>query len=252
MKKYIKLPHILLMLVMFAGILFMPVCVSAATIIDDDTRIISETQREVLEKKCDNIYSNYGVSVIIWTDNDIGMSDNFDYKMEKHVKEAGVGDDVAILLIGLKTGDRVYEVQGYGKAEKFINSKRCTSILDALEDDMRSGEYISAIDTYCSLVERYKQSDPKFDSIVYKWWFQLIVCLVIAGIIIGCMAINSGGKVTVNNNTYLDAGNSRILGSFDRYTHTTTTRVAKPKDNGSSGGSDGGGGGHSSGGGRSF
>ena len=28
MKKYIKLPHILLMLVMFAGILFMPVCVS--------------------------------------------------------------------------------------------------------------------------------------------------------------------------------------------------------------------------------
>ena len=252
MKKYIKLPHILLMLVMFAGILFMPVCVSAATIIDDDTQIISEIQREVLEKKCDKIYSDYGVSVIIWTDKNIGMSDNFDYKMERYVREAGAGDDVAILLIGLKTGDRVYEVQGYGKAEKFINSKRCTSILDAMEDDMRSGEYFSAIDTYCSLVERYMQSDPKFDSIVYKWWFQLIVCLVIAGIIIGCMAINSGGKVTVNNNTYLDAGNSRILGSFDRYTHTTTTRVAKPKDNGSSGGSGGDGGGHSSGGGRSF
>ena len=81
MKKYIKLPHILLMLVMFAGILFMPVCVSAATIIDDDAQIISKTQREVLEKKCDKIYSDYGVSVIIWIDENIGMSDNFDYKM---------------------------------------------------------------------------------------------------------------------------------------------------------------------------
>jgi len=95
---------------------------------------------------------------------------------------------------------------------------------------------------------------PRFDSIIFSPVFQLIICLIAGIAPVGVIAYNSGGRTTTNSHTYLDINNSRIIGSFDRYTHTTVKRTPKPRDNGSSGssGSGGGGGSHSSGGGRSF
>ncbi|MNC75575.1 hypothetical protein D3C75_1271320 [compost metagenome] len=81
--------------------------------------------------------------------------------------------------------------------------------------------------------------------------------MVIGGIVVGIMAYNSGGRVTVNRATYEDSGASSVVDRGDRYIRTTVTKTKIEKNNNNGGGGGGGGGttrgGHShSGSSRSF
>jgi uncharacterized protein len=81
--------------------------------------------------------------------------------------------------------------------------------------------------------------------------------MVIGAIAVGIMAYGSGGRVTVNNRTYMDGKNSKVVASRDDYIRTVTTRVRRPSNNNGGGRSSGGGGISSggsshSGGGRGF
>ena len=162
--------------------------------------------------------------------------------------------NVIILLVGMHPGDRIYEVQGYGTAQEMLNDKRCSKILDYMYDDMAGGNYYSAIQTFCNQSYKYMGKPPMLDSIIFSPIFQLLICLIAGIIPVVITAYNSGGRTTTGSHTYLDRNNSRIIGSFDRYTHTTVKRTHKPQNNSSHGGGGGGGGSssHSSGGGRSF
>ncbi len=80
--------------------------------------------------------------------------------------------------------------------------------------------------------------------ILFNLWFQIVVSLVIAGIIVGAMAYNSGGRVTVSQGTYMDFSNSKVINRRDNYLRTSVTKTRKPSNNNkSSGGGFGGGGG---------
>ncbi len=136
-----------------------------------------------------------------------------------------------------------------------VNNKRCGKILDDMHSDMANGNYYSAMQIFCQKSYTYMGRHPRLDNIIFSPVFQFIICLIAGIVPVAIIAYNSGGRTTVNSHTYLDINNSRVIGSFDRYTHTTVKRTAKPRDNGSSGGGSSGGGGggsHSSGGGRSF
>lgn len=74
----------------------------------------------------------------------------------------------------------------------------------------------------------------------------MAVALGLAAMIVGKMVSNSGGRVTVNRQTYEDANVSGVLEHRDQYLHTTTTKRKIEKSSSSS--SSGGGGGTTSGG----
>ena len=226
----------------------------AETIIQDDAEIISSDEEKKLQGLCDKILKEYDTSVYIWTDSDISGSSNFTYSMEMFVA-THPDKNIIILMVGMCPGDRIYEVQGYGIAEEMVNNKRCGKILDDMHSDMADGNYYSAMQTFCKKSYTYMGRHPRLDNIIFSPVFQFIICLIAGIVPVAIIAYNSGGRTTVNSHTYLDINNSRVIGSFDRYTHTTVKRTAKPRDNGSSGGGSSGGGGggsHSSGGGRSF
>jgi uncharacterized protein len=84
------------------------------------------------------------------------------------------------------------------------------------------------------------------DNILFNIWFQLGGALAIGGIVVGMMVYRSGGRVTVNRQTYEDASNSGILDRQDQYIRTTVTKHKIEKSSGSS--SSGGGGGVTGGG----
>lgn len=250
--KYCRYVFIILM----AIIPFLAGCKTAGaeTIIQDDAEIISSDEEKKLQGLCDKILKEYDTSVYIWTDSSISGSSNFGYAMEQFVAMYHE-KDVIILMVGMCPGDRIYEVQGYGIAQEMINNKRCGKILDDMHSDMSDGNYYSAMQIFCQKSYTYLGRHPRFDSIIFSPVFQFVICLIAGIVPVAVIAYNSGGRTTVNSHTYLDINNSRVIGSFDRYTHTTVKRTPKPRDNGSSGdGSSGGGGGggHSSGGGRSF
>lgn len=248
--KYLRYAFIIL--IALAPFLTVYKTADAETIIQDDAEIISSGEEEKLHSLCNKILKEYNTSVYIWTDSETSGSSNFGYAMEQFVATYPE-KDVIILLVGMHPGDRIYEVQGYGKAQEMINNKRCGKILDAMYNDMADGNYYSAIQTFCKKSYTYMGRHPKLDNIIFSPVFQSVICLIAGIIPVAVIAYNSGGRTTTNSHTYLDINNSRVIGSFDRYTHTTVTRTPKPRDNGSSGGGSGGGGSsHSSGGGRSF
>ncbi len=251
-RKYI-IKYILVFFMAFTTFLSAYRTAGAETIIQDDAGIISGSEEKELNSLCDKIFKEYNTSVYIWTDSNISGSGNFGYMMEQFVATKP-DKNVIILLVGMHPGDRIYEVQGYGTAQEMLNDKRCSKILDYMYDDMAGGNYYSAIQTFCNQSYKYMGKPPMLDSIIFSPIFQLLICLIAGIIPVVITAYNSGGRTTTGSHTYLDRNNSRIIGSFDRYTHTTVKRTHKPQNNSSHGGGGGGGGSssHSSGGGRSF
>lgn len=201
--------------------------------------------------------------------------------------------DTSMILINLEKDNRWVEIQSYGQAQYYINNDRTEYILDDVADILKNQKYYDALEEFAKQAAYYMKEEKgvkipsstdtgsgssdsvtgdygnesydgdsdyygeKEENILYNTWAQLVIALVIGGVTVGVMAATSGGSVTVNNGTYLDAGNSSVVASRDDYIRTTTTRVMKPQNNNNGPRSSGGGGvssgGHShSGGGRSF
>ncbi len=187
--------------------------------------------------------------------------------------------DCALLLLDINEEERRIEIQGYGEMEYIITDTRIDTIIDAMIDNLSSGEYYSALIQFPTLVKRYHDmgagSDArthtghdneiynpyyyekeKENKIVHSCMLALPAALLIGGIGTGIFVYNSGGKMTSTYHNYMDESRQSLIGRYDRYTHTTRSERRKPQETHSGGGGHGGGvssGGSShSGGGRSF
>lgn len=227
--------------------------------IDDEAGLITdESSMETIVNNCKTIYSNYDTEVFILTKNSIPGNRKHYLEITADAHEV---TDAVLLLINMDSNNRGYEIQGYGSAEFALDDKRIESVLDRMYPDMVDGNYTDAIFTFIGSVNSACQSfdyqdyeenpqhyvphgETDYRKGIYNPWSQLFFAIVIAVIIVIIMVANSGGKVTVDQNTYLDRTDSRILARYDHYIRTTTTKRRKPSDSSSSGG-------HSSGGGRS-
>ena len=71
--------------------------------------------------------------------------------------------------------------------------------------------------------------DP--DNILFKTSFQVLISLIIAGIVVGSMAYNSGGRSTVYEGTYRDFSTSKIINRRDTYLRTSVTKHKRVSSN---------------------
>lgn len=183
------------------------------------------------------------------------MGDFYDKKGFGYNKKYG-----NTVLFTIDMGQRKVYLAGFGKAEKYLDDERVNLVLDRIMPFISDGDYYGAFQKTIELSSKYMEYRPGVnpESILLKWWFQLVIALVIGGTAVGIMAYNSGGRVTINEGTYFDQHNSRVNSSRDVFVNQTVTRTRKPSDDNRSGGGGSGGGGvtgggHSySGGGRSF
>ncbi|MGE5703742.1 MAG: TPM domain-containing protein [Clostridia bacterium] len=152
------------------------------------------------------------------------------------------------VILALDMKNREVYLAGFYKAKTYLDDQRLEQIREKISPDLTSGNYLNAFQTYIETVDNYMGFRPGVnpDNLFFNGWFQMAVSLLIGGIIVGMMVIRSGGRVTVNERTYEDAGTSGVLDSRDQYLHTTVTKQKIEKNNSS--GSGGGGttsGGHS-------
>lgn len=246
------------------------------------------------EKYLEDILESYSeegkVDILVITTDDLEskskqvyMEDFYDLQAPGYDKEYG---DTVLLMLYMNPDDRSVEIQGYKEAEYYINNQVIENILDGIFPYLVDGEYVEALEEYAKLVStymnveekpnksphptddyeyspdnnhyEYDSSSDEVDEVLTNPIFQLVIALILGGITVGVMAYNSGGRVTTNNRTYLNANNSSIVAHYDNYIRTTTTKTRKPKDTNSGGGgghtrSGTSSGGHShSGGGRNF
>ncbi len=274
--------------VLFLAFLFL--CISApkvayaseVTHVTDDASIFTDTEKEDLEEQCNQFYESNNVNVVILTTNSIDVTRK-EYMEAYYNSMDTVLSDAVILLINMDPNDRGVELQGYESCEYTLSDDRAEAVLDAIYPYLKDGAYFDSITEFLQEVDYYvnleptttyqhteqdnqdynedyyadSQSSDSETSFAAKSLRNLAIAVVMAVVIVFIMAYNSGGRMTANQSVYLDASHSRILGQYDHYIRTTTTRVPKPKPQNNSGGGFGGGGvssgGHShSGAGRSF
>jgi uncharacterized protein len=260
----------------------------------DDAELLSASEVSDLEDLCASYGDEAGIEIMILTHNDSDAPYAEDY-IEDFEDELPVGDRVYLLV---DMYNRVVFMEGYGEAETYIHPKRIDAIIEEITPDLQDGNYYDAFVTYIERSAAYMKDDselnydhdytagtpqssnpnaPNYDEtwpsdnysrnnqaadILSNIFVQLFVAVVIGIVAVAIMAYNSGGKMTVGGNSYIDQSHSGLIGRRDDYIRTTVTRVRKPQNNntghgsggfnagGFRGGVSGGGRSHSSGGGK--
>jgi len=163
----------------------------------------------------------------------------------------GPHGNAAILAIDLR--ERDVFLAGFGKAETYLDSGRLDKIRVKITPLLSAGDFHEAFEKYIRLAHDYMGYRPGVnpDNILFKNWFQVAVALVVGAVTVGVMAANAGGRVTVNERTYLNEKRSGVVTKRDQFINKTITKTKIEKPS-SGGGSFGGGGGGVTPGGRSF
>lgn len=237
----------------------------------DAADLLTSSEEEELISECKAFFEAYGAAPIILTHNDDTANGSIAYiedYYDNHVYS--LIEDATILLVDM--ANREITIESYGSCETYLHSKRTDIILDTIYDDLAGQKYYKAFETFLELSTKYIQDDSELNydyeyvydskgvytganydyydyetdsfvstsdeekSIFTNPFFQIIVSFAIGGIAVACMASSSGGKVTTNSRTYLDHGNSKLVGKRDIYLRTSVTRIKKPTNNTSSGG----------------
>lgn len=133
--------------------------------------------------------------------------------------------------------DRYADVSGHGYCKTYLDDDRAQSVFDKIRPLLAADDLFGAAGTAIRTSYRYMKFRPGVDPslLIFRLWFQILICLAAGGIITGSIVHRSGGRITTDERTYLDAAGSRILARRDRYLRTTVTRVKKQNDNSSSG-----------------
>lgn len=222
----------------------------------DEGSLLSDSESDEIKKQCKQLSELYDINILILT------NENEDNEPKRYVEDLydaneTVWKDAVILYINMTS--RGVRIDGYGACEFIFDSDVIDNMLDNItpylaDEDCYNGmlKYLSNVDTIMS-----QPASADADSIVEKnnstsfikrTLINIAISFVIGGIAVGIMAYNSTGRMTANGSTYIDPKHSKILGQWDRYIRTTTTRVPKPKQNSNDTNGFGGGGGISSGG----
>jgi len=215
--------------------------------------LFTEDETSELEATCKEYGEEGKVDIVIVTTDELDGKTRQQY-LEDFYDENGFGynkefGDAVLILLNMESSARGLEIQGYGTSESHVNGKRIELIRKDITPILSSGDYKNAMVEYAKQVAHYMNQK----SIFFNIFFQLAVALVIGAVTVIIMALQSGGKITVNNRTYLDEQNSRVVANQDYFINTTITKVKKPSNNSSGSGGGVSSGGHShSGGGGSF
>lgn len=219
----------------------------------DYADLLTDVEKGQLEELAASLGAEEDIDFIILTTNDTEGKDIKDYVGDFYDDKYNLdAADAAILTLDMERRD--VHVAGFYKGKKFIDDKRAGMIREKITPDLSAGNYYSAFSTFIEKAYEYMGVIPGVnpESIFLKWWFHIIISVVVAGGTVGLMAYNSGGRVTVNSATYLNQGTSRVLNRSDQYLRQTVTKRRKPQNNNSGGGGFGGGGGGITRGGHSF
>lgn len=156
--------------------------------------------------------------------------------------------NTVILTVNMK--NREVYLAGFYQAETYLTNERLDKIRDRITKDLSDTNYARAFETFIKEADYYFDYEPNVnpDNLFYKTWFQFILAIIIALIIVGAMLFQSKSKLTTTSNTYKDMSRSKVLHHKDKFVRRVVTKrySPMPKAKGPRGGGGGmTGGGHS-------
>lgn len=226
---------------------------TAKNLVYDEAQLLSAQEIADLNALANKLGAKRKTDFIIYTTrNEAGTDvvkltqDFYDNKAPGYDKAHG---NAAILTLDMK--NREIYLAGFYKGKEYLEDARLDKIRNKITPDLTAGSYYGAFKTYINTAYRYMGISPSAnpDNPLFNNWIQLAIAAALGVGIVGMMAYQSGGRVTVNSQTYEVSSASGIIDKQDQYIRTTVTRRKIEKNNGGGGG--GGGGGGTTGGGHS-
>lgn len=216
----------------------------------DEANLLNQSEIDTLEALAKDFSENHETDFIIVSydeEYDV-MRYTQDFYDENELGYDNAHGNTAMLTIDMN--NREIYLAGFYKGEEYLDNERLDLIRDEITPALSDGNYYEAFETFLEKANRYMQFRPGVnpESIVFQPYFRIGIPILIATIIVAAMAINTGGRVTTNERTYLDTNRTRVNSRRDRFVNKTVTKRRKPSNNNKSGGSGRGGGGITRGG----
>lgn len=247
-KSYFRISFIFICtLAMLLPLIFATTVSAAASYITDEANLLTENERGDLNKQLDTFTTKNGYSIYLYTVNDTNGIAASTY-LSDQADSLSLNDGI-LVLVNMDSSNREIIIQSYGSIQDVhFPPERLQKITESIKGYFTDKEYKKGFDRCISMLSDYSKSSIRTDAIFYRSWFQAIIAIVLATIVVSIMAINSGGKVTTTQGTYLNTSTSKLLGRRDRYVRTSITRTKRETNSGGGGGGSRG----SSSGGRSY
>ena len=273
---------LLIMLLVFVSVPFLDAHTAAASsstgknYVYDDAGLLTAKEKNRLNRLAAEYSAKRQTDFIIYTTNNPNNKDvqilNEDLYDDKGFGYKQKFGDAVVLVMDMRNRD-IY-LAGYGEAQYTLDSQKLDAIREQITGDLSAGDYASAFEQYIKLSARYivddsagsntgysdyssggtsnnynnydnYTTDRDSDNLLFKFWFQLLIAVVIGIVVVWIMLAGAGGRVTVNRSTYEEAETSSLLDQQDRYLHTTVTKTKIERNNSSGGGTSSGGNSHS-------
>ncbi|SFR63797.1 TPM domain-containing protein [Anaeromicropila populeti] len=121
----------------------------------DKIELFNKTKTNRLKKHLAITSKLCGLDIIVITTDDITYDQQIDYLQNFADTTAASSKDCVLMLINLNPEDPGYEIQGYGKAQKYMNNQTISDTLDLIYPAMKSKRYSSAIYQFADQVVAY-------------------------------------------------------------------------------------------------
>lgn len=204
----------------------------------DYAKLLSSEESSQIEALAESYYLENSIHFLIVTTSDRSefpvattlseekQTESFGLSVYNYFKDTYKEDTDNCVILTLDMSNRNISVIGQGKASTNMDNVRESMIAEKLVSYMKKQDYLKTCQTFMKLSNHYLQVKPGIDpeAIYLKLWFQILISVLLGGIVVGIMAINSGGKITTTQRTYLDEEHSNLLARRDRYIRTSVTR----------------------------
>ncbi|MGN0362647.1 MAG: TPM domain-containing protein [Bilifractor sp.] len=230
----------------------------AGAYVSDQEGLLSSDEVSSLEDAFRQFADSYDCSICFVSAGDQEIGENHDENDDQQYIETlaeqkfGKGADVISLLIDMDTRYYYVDVMGDVAQDIYPEAKQ-VKIRDAVEEQLKDGNYAEAPFTFVEKAEYWYNRDPKTDAYV-RWAF---ISAGVAAVIVLIWFMIAASKhkeqhVASEADAYVQPDSFHLSVRQDTFLRSYVTRVAKPKENNSSHSSGGSssGGGHSGGGGH--
>lgn len=226
----------------------------------DEAGLFTDQELEQLEQQATNLAKESDIHYIYLTYD--GSHQDIERDLEDFIDAYSdqFETDPSLIILGIDIDEAKRDVAVVGSGpiydKKRMEEDRSGQIREKITPYLSDENYVQAYKVFIETSEEYVKyrSFVNPESIFFNLSTQIIIGLLIGAIMVGYYYMRRfRDKYSVTSQTYLNNDSTKILRKGDRYSHTTVTKVRKPKNNRGGGGSSGGGSfGGSTSGGRSF